>query len=275
MLTSRVLKFLEKGGKKLKKTKKKSTQEISQLQDLMRYCPWDDLYDPPIDANPEQDSMRYTPWEDSYGPPIDINPRQDTFEDYPVRPSRSALNLFLLFKLIYAGIIYSIMVYKSSMSSGDKICEGLFWFMAIAACICMEDSAERTKLKITKSIYGAKTYVIMGAYAFFTLFYCFLRYCNQMKNSDLLIILIMITLSNEVLVFIDCYKLERKNYIRLSGFKYIWMILMPILLILQIYGNLPFNHAMPFILGNFIAIIVEESTSMLFLSGIFPGYYIY
>lgn len=110
----------------MKKTKKKSTQEISQLQDLMRYCPWDDLYDPPIDANPEQDSMRYTPWEDSYGPPIDINPRQDTFEDYPVRPSRSALNLFLLFKLIYAGIIYSVMIYKSSMSSGDKICEGLF-----------------------------------------------------------------------------------------------------------------------------------------------------
>lgn len=254
--------------------KKKSTKE-SQLQDLMRYCPWDDLYDPPIDTNPGQDSMRYTPWEDSYSPPIDTVPGRDTFEDCPVNPSRRALNLFLLFKLIYAGIIYSIMVYKSSMSSGDKICEGLFWFMAIAACICMEDSAERLKLKIAKSIYGAKTYVIMGAYAVFTLFYCFLRYCNLMKNSDLLIILIMITLSNEVLVFIDCYKLERKNYIRLSGFKYIWMILMPILLILQIYGNLPFNHAMPFILGNFIAIIVEESTSMLFLSGIFPGYYIY
>ena len=259
----------------MKKTKKKSTQEISQLQDLMRYCPWDDLYDPPIEANPGQDSMRYIPWEDSYDPPIYTYPRKDTFEDHPVNHPRKILNLFLLFKLIYAGVIFSIMVYKSSMSSGDKICEGLFLFMAIAACICMEDSAERTKLKITKSIYGAKTYVIMGAYAFFTLFYCFLRYCNQMKNSDLLIILIMITLSNEVLVFIDCYKLERKNYIKLSGFKYIWMILMPILLILQIYGNLPFNHAMPFILGNFIAIIVEESTSMLFLSGIFPGYYIY
>lgn len=230
--------------------KKKSTQKISQVQN----------------------SVWYTPWEDNYGPPIDINPTQDTFEDYPVNYSRSVLNLFLLFKLIYAGVIYSIMVYKSNMSSGDKICESLFCFMAIAACICTEDYAERSKLKLAKSFYGAKTYVIMGAYAFFTLFYCFLRYCNQMKNSDLLIILIMITLSNEVLVFIDCYKLERKNYIRLSGFKYIWMILMPILPILQIYGNLPFNHAMPFILGNFIAIIVEESTSMLFLSGIFPGY---
>lgn len=255
--------------------KKKSTQEISQLQDSMRYCPWDDLYDPPIDANPGQDSMRYTPWEDSYGPPFYTNPGQDTFEDYPVNPSRRVLNLFLLFKLIYAGIIFSIMVFKSNMSSGDKICGGLFWFMAIAACICMEDSAERLKLKIAKSIYGAKTYLIMGAYAVFTLFYCFLRYCNQMENSDLLVILIMISLSNEVLVFIDCYKLERKNYVKLSGFKYIWMILMPILLILQIYGNLPFNHAIPFILMNFIAIIVEESTSMLFLSGIFPGYYIY
>lgn len=137
--------------------KKNSTQEISQLQELMRYCPWDDLYNPPIDANPGQ----------------------DTFEDYPVKPTRSALNLFLLFKLIYAGVIFSIMVFKSNMSSGDKICEGLFWFMAIAACICMEDFAERTKLKIAKSIYGAKTYLIMGAYAVFTLFYCFLRYCNQ------------------------------------------------------------------------------------------------
>ena len=128
----------------------------------MRYCPWDDLYDPPIDANPGQDSMRYTPWEDSYGPPIDINPGQDSFEDCPANPSRRALNLFLLFKLIYAGVIYSIMVFKSSMSSGDKICEGLFWFMAIAACICMEDFAERTKSKIAKSNYGAKTLSLWG-----------------------------------------------------------------------------------------------------------------
>ena len=233
--------------------KKKSTQEISQAQN----------------------SVWYTPWEDNYGPPIDINPGQDTFEDYPVDYSRSALNLFLLFKLIYAGVIYSIMVYKSSMSSGDKICEGLFWFIAIAACICMEDFAERTKLKIAKSISGAKTYLITGAYAGFTLFYCFLRYCNQMENSDLLMILLMISLSNEGLAFVDSLKSERRNYIKLSGFKYIWMILMPILLILQLYGNLPYNHAVPVILANFVVIVGAEMTSMLFLSGIFPGYYFY
>lgn len=259
----------------MKKTKKKSTQEISQLQDLMRYCPWDDLYDPPIDANPEQDSMRYTPWEDSYGPPIDINPRQDTFKDYPVRPSRSALNLFLLFKLIYAGIIYSIMVYKSSMSSGDKICEGLFWFMAIAACICMEDFAERTKLKIAKSIYGAKTYLIMGAYAVYILCCCILRYDNQMDNMELLFILTLMSITNEVLQIVDCVYSEQKNYTKLSGFKYTWMILLPILLTLQIYGNLPFKYVTCFILINILATVGAEITSMFFLSGIFPGYYIY
>lgn len=259
----------------MKKTKKKSTQEISQLQDLMRYYPWDDLYDPPIDANPEQDSMRYTPWEDSYGPPIDINPRQDTFEDYPVRPSRSALNLFLLFKLIYAGVIFSIMVYKSSMSSGDKICEGLFLFMAIVACICMEDFAERTKSKIAKSNYGAKTFIIMVAYAVYILCCCILRYDNQMDNMELLFILTLMSITNEVLQIVDCVYSEQKNYTKLSGFKYTWMILLPILLTLQIYGNLPFKYVTYFILINILATVGAEITSMLFLSGIFPGYYIY
>ena len=226
----------------MKKTKKKSTQEISQLQELMRYCPWDDLYDPPIDANPGQDSMRYTPWEDSYGPPIDINLGQDTFEDCPANPSRRALNLFLLFKLIYAGVIYSIMVFKSSMSSGDKICEGLFWFMAIAACICMEDFAERTKSKIAKSNYGSKSFIIMGTYAVYILFCCILRYDNQMDNMELLFILTLMNIANEVLQIVDCVYSEQKNYTKLSGFKYTWMILLPILLTLQIYGNLPFKY---------------------------------
>lgn len=264
--------FLGNHNTSVQAKKKKSTQKISQLQELMRYCPWDDLYDPPVDANPGQDSMRYTPWEDSYGPPIDINPTQDTFEDYPVNYSRSVLNLFLLFKLIYAGVIYSIMVYKSNMSSGDKICESLFCFMAIAACICTEDYAERSKLKLAKSFYGAKTYVIIGAYAVFTFFYCLLRYANQINNDHLLVILIMISLSNEGLALIDCFRSERKNYVKLSGFKYIWMILMPILLILQIYGNLPYNLATPLILANFVAIVAVEITSILYLSGIFPGY---
>ena len=233
--------------------KKKSTQEISQIQN----------------------SMGCIPWEDSYGPPIDINPGQDTFEGYPVNYSRSILNLFLLFKLIYAGVIYSIMVYKSSMSSGDKICDSLFCFMAIAACIFTEDYAERSKLKIAKSIYGAKTYMIMGAYAVFTFFYCLLRYCNQIENDHLLVILIAISLSNEGLAFIDSLKSEHKNYVKLSGFKYIWMILMPILLILQLYGNLPYNLAISLILANFVITVAVEVTSILFLSGIFPGYYFY
>jgi membrane protein len=196
-------------------------------------------------------------------------------QDYSVNHPRKILSLFLLFKLIYAGVIFSIMVYKSNMTSGDKICEGLFWFMAIAACICFEDFAERTKLKIAKSNYGAKTFIIMVAYAVYILCCCILRYDNQMDNMELLFILTLMSITNEVLQIVDCVYSEQKNYTKLSGFKYTWMILLPILLTLQIYGNLPFNHAMPFILGNFIAIIVEESTSMLFLSGIFPGYYIY
>ena len=200
------------------------------------------------------------------------NPGQDTFEDCPVNPSRSALNLFLL---IYAGVIFSIMVYKSSMSSGDKICEGLFWFMAIAACICMEDFAERTKSKIAKSNYGAKTFIIMGAYTVYILFCCILRYDNQMDNMELLFILTLMSITNEVLQIVDCVYSEQKNYTKLSGFKYTWMILLPILLTLQIYGNLPFKYVTCFILINILATVGAEITSMLFLSGIFPGYYIY
>lgn len=242
--------YLRNHNTSIQAKKKKSTQEISQIQN----------------------SMGCYPWEDSYGPPIDINPGQDTFEDYPVNYSRSILNLFLLFKLIYAGVIYSIMVYKSSMNSGDKICDSLFCFMAIAACIFTEDYAERSKLKLAKSFYGAKTYMIMGAYAVFTLFYCLLRYANQIENGHLLVILVVISISNEVLTLIDCFKSERKNYIKLSGFKYIWMILMPILLILQIYGKLPYDHAVAIILINFVVTVSVEITSILYLSGIFPGY---
>ena len=203
------------------------------------------------------------------------NPGQDTFEDCPVNPSRSALNLFLLFKLIYAGVIFSIMVYKSNMTSGDKICEGLFWFMAIAACICMEDFAERTKSKIAKSNYGAKTFIIMVAYAVYILYCCILRYDNQMDNMELLFILTLMSITNEVLQIVDCVYSEQKNYTKLSGFKYTWMILLPILLTLQIYGNLPFKYVTCFILINILATVGAEITSMLFLSGIFPGYYIY
>lgn len=167
------------------------------------------------------------------------------------------------------------MVFKSSMSSGDKICEGLFWFMAIAACICMEDFAERTKSKIAKSNYGAKTFIIMGTYAVYILFCCILRYDNQMDNMELLFILTLMNIANEVLQIVDCVYSEQKNYTKLSGFKYTWMILLPILLTLQIYGNLPFKYVTCFILINILATVGAEITSMLFLSGIFPGYYIY
>lgn len=220
----------------------------------------------------KQEYYSYAPWEDNYESTADTDSGQDAFEEYLVDFSRSTPNLFLLFKLIYAGVIYSIMVYKSNMGSGDKICESLFCFMAIAACICTEDYAERSKLKLAKSFYGAKTYVIIGAYAVFTFFYCLLRYANQINNDHLLVILIMISLSNEGLALIDCFRSERKNYVKLSGFKYIWIILMPILLILQIYGNLPYNLATPIILANFVAIVAVEITSILYLSGIFPGY---
>ena len=154
------------------------------------------------------------------------------------------------------------MIYKSSMSSGDKFCEGPFCFMVIAAFIFLEDCAKRLKLKIDKSIYGAKTYIIMGAYAVFTLFYCFLRYIKLIDNNRLLEILVVVILSNEGLAIIDYLKPERKNRIKLSGFKYIWMISLPILLILQLYGNLPYKDAVTFILANFAAIIAIEVISI-------------
>ena len=210
----------------------------------------------------KQEYYSYAPWEDNYESTADTDSGQDAFEEYLVDFSRSTPNLFLLFKLIYTGVIYSIMVYKSSMSSGDKFCEGPFCFMVIAAFIFLEDCAKRLKLKIDKSIYGAKTYIFMGIYAVFTLFYCFLRYAKLIDNNRLLEILIVVILSNEGLAIIDYLKPERKNRVKLSGFKYIWMISLPILLILQLYGNLPYKDAVTFILANFAAIIAIEVISI-------------
>ena len=102
----------------------------------------------------------------------------------------------------------------------------------------------------------------MGAYAVFTLFYCFLRYIKLIDNNRLLEILVVVILSNEGLAIIDYLKPERKNRIKLSGFKYIWMISLPILLILQLYGNLPYKDAVTFILANFAAIIAIEVISI-------------
>ena len=196
-------------------------------------------------------------------------------QDYTVNHPRKILNLFLLFKLIYAGVIYSIMIYKSNLSSVYKIAGGLCGFMLIAAHIHLEDCIQAVKSKIAKPIYGAKTFIIMGAYTVYILFCCILRYDNQMDNMELLFILTLMSITNEVLQIVDCVYSEQKNYTKLSGFKYTWMILLPILLTLQIYGNLPFKYVTCFILINILATVGAEITSMLFLSGIFPGYYIY
>lgn len=196
-------------------------------------------------------------------------------QDYTVNHPRKILNLFLLFKLIYAGVIYSIMIYKSNLSSVYKIAGGLCGFMLIAAHIHLEDCIQGVKSKIAKSNYGAKTFIIMVAYAVYILCCCILRYDNQMDNMELLFILTLMSITNEVLQIVDCVYSEQKNYTKLSGFKYTWMILLPILLTLQIYGNLPFKYVTCFILINILATVGAEITSMLFLSGIFPGYYIY
>ena len=95
----------------------------------------------------KQEYYSYAPWEDNYESTADTDSGQDAFEDYLADFSRSTPNLFLLFKLIYTGVIYSIMVYKSSMSSGDKFCEGPFCFMVIAAFIFFRRLREEVKIK--------------------------------------------------------------------------------------------------------------------------------
>ena len=196
-------------------------------------------------------------------------------QDYSVNHPRKMLSLFLLFKLVYAGVIYSIMIYKSDLSSVYKIAGGLCGFMLVAAHIHLEDCIQGVKLKIAKTNYGPKTFIIMGAYTVYILFCCILRYDNQMDNMELLFILSLMNITNEVLQIVDCVHSEQKNYTKLSGFKYTWMMLLPISLTLQIYGNLPFKYVIYFILINILATVGAEITSMLFLSGIFPGYYIY
>ena len=239
------MKFLEKkGGIKMKKTKKKQGHHNSIFE--------------------EKGEVGHF-----------LRNHNASVQDCPVNPSRSVLNLFLLFKLIYAGVIYSIMIYKSDLSSVYKIAGGLFGFMLIAANIHLEDCIQGVKSKIAKPIYGAKTFIIMVAYAVYILCCCILRYDNQMDNMELLFILTLMSITNEVLQIVDCVYSEQKNYTKLSGFKYTWMILLPILLTLQIYGNLPFKYVTCFILINILATVGAEITSMLFLSGIFPGYYIY
>lgn len=228
-------------------TKKKSSQEISQIQN----------------------SRKVYSWKDGHWSPIYTDPGQDTFEDHPVNHPRKILSLFLLFKLLYAGTFYSIMTYKSGVSGAYKIAGGLFGFMIIAAYICLEDCIQKIKLKIAKPFYGAKTFIIMGVYAVFVLFCCFLRYDNQMSNMELLFILILMSVTNEFLQLTDCFYLDQKNYTKLSGFKYTWMILLPIFLTLQIYGNLSFKFVICFTLINCIATAGVEETSMLYLGSLY------
>lgn len=194
------------------------------------------------------------------------NPGQDTFEDCPVNSSRTTLNLFLLFKLIYAGAFYSIIIFKSDMSSLFKITVGLFGLIMIVASIYLEYYAEDLKSKIDKSICGAKTYITMGACVIFILSCCVLRYDNQIDDAILFTMLILVNTVNEVLRLTDYIYSERNNYIKLTGFKNLWIILLPILLILQIYCNLHFNLVFIFILGNSIMTIILEKHSIYFLS---------
>ena len=179
-------------------------------------------------------------------------------KDYSVNHPRKILSLFLLFKLIYAGTFYSIIIFKSDMSSAFKITVGLFGLMIIDASIYLEYYAEGLKSKIDKSICGTKTYITMGACMIFILSCCMLRYDNQIEDATLFTMLTLVNAVNEVLRLTDYFYSERKNYIKLTGFKNLWMILLPILLILQIYCNLRFNLAFIFILGNSIMTILIE-----------------
>lgn len=120
-------------------------------------------------------------------------------QDYSVNHPRKILSLFLLFKLIYAGTFYSIMIFKSDMSSLFKITVGLFGLMIIAASIYLEYYADGLRLKIDKSIYGAKTYIIMGVCVIFILLSCMLRYDNQIEDLILFEMLILVNAVNEVL----------------------------------------------------------------------------
>lgn len=199
------------------------------------------------------------PWEDNYGSTADTDSGQDAFEDYPVNSSRRALNFLLLLKLIYAGIIFSTMVANFGINSRDDISVNLFCFIIIAMSICIKDFLFRFKLIKSNSIYGTKTYIIMGVYIVLTLFCFFLRYNHLIKDDDMLLILVLTNLSNEGLAFIDCLNMEQKNYVKLSGLNYIWMILMPVLLMSRNYINLSFWYTyttiiivLDAIMGSFI-----------------------
>ena len=80
----------------------------------------------------------------------------------------------------------------------------------------------------------------------------------------MLLILVLANLSNEGLAFIDFLKMEQKNYIKLSGFNYVWMILIPILLVLRDYINLPFMGIYCIIVINSLMNCYIEYASVMF-----------
>ena len=191
-------------------------------------------------ATKKQEYYSSAPWEDNYESTADTDSGQDAFEDYLFVSSQIALIFILLLKLIYAGIIYAIIIFDSGMNAGHEIVSNFLMFMLIAVFVCAEDYPFQFKLRKSNSIYGTKTYVIMGIYIILTLFCFFLRYNYHIGYVDLLVVLTLVNLSNEGLAFIDCLNMEQKNHVKLSGLNYVWMILIPILLVLRDYINLPF-----------------------------------
>jgi membrane protein len=199
-------------------------------------------------ATKKQEYYSSAPWDDNYESTSDTDSGQDVFEDCLFDSSQIALSFLLLLKLIYASVIYTIIIFDSGMNAGHEIVSNFLMFMLIAVFVCAEDYPFQFKLRKSNSIYGTKTYVIMGIYIILTLFCFFLRYNHLIKDDGMLLILVLANLSNEGLAFIDCLKMEQKNYVKLSGLNYIWMILMPILIMLRDYINLPSWYII-FILG--------------------------
>lgn len=212
----------------------------------------------------KQEYYSSAPWEDNYESTADTDSGQDAFEDYLFVSSQIALIFLLLLKLIYAGIIYAIIIFDSGMNVGHEIISNFLMFMIIAVLVCAEDYPFQFKLRKSNSIYGTKTYVIMGMYIILTLFCFFLRYNYHIGDVDLLVVLTLVNLSNEGLAFIDCLNMEQKNYVKLSGLNYIWMILMPILLMLRDYINLPFMGIYCVIVINSLMNCYIEYASVMF-----------
>lgn len=212
----------------------------------------------------KQEYYSSAPWEDNYESTADTDSGQDSFEDYLFDSSQVALSFLLLLKLIYASVIYTIIIFDSGMNTGHEIVSNFIMFVLIAVFICAEDCLFQFKLRKSNSIYGTKTYVIMGVYMILTLFCFYLRYNYHIGDVDLLVVLTLVNLSNEGLAFIDCLNMEQKNHVKLSGLNYIWMILMPILLMLRDYINLPFRDIYCIIVINSLMNCYIEYASVMF-----------